>query len=792
MAQDAASPTAANSEPLPAVARPLVATHWGIYSARMENGTAAALEPFEGDPDPSPIGSAMLDARLSPARILRPAVRKSFLEHGCRAGGGGRGGEPFVEVDWETALALAAGELDRVRREHGNSAIYGGSYGWGSAGRFHHAGTQVHRFLNAIGGYTRSVQNYSFAAADVILPHVLGTTQGLAAGHTPWRLIAGHSELVVMFGGMPVRNAQISNGSIVRHGAAAGIRAVHKAGARFVNISPLRDDALADIDAQWLAIRPNTDTALMLGLAHVLLSERLHDTAFLDRYTTGFDKLAAYILGQSDGTAKSAEWAASITGIEAETIRALAREMAAKRTLVTVAWALQRADHGEQPIWMAAALAAMLGQIGLPGGGMGYGYSASGGIGIETSTVAWPSLSQGKTRVDTFIPVSRVTDMLLGPGTPFDYNGKRYTYPDIRLVYWAGGNPFHHHQDLNRLVAGWRRPETVIVHDHFWTALARHADIVFPAATQTERNDIAASGRDNFIAASHRMFDPPPQVRTDYEIFRALAARLGGEPEYSEGRDEAAWLRHFYSEAEKRAEAAGQTLPDFETFWREGVAEVARLPPEPLLARFRADPVKHKLATPSGRIEIFSEKIASFGYDDCLGHPAWIPPQEWLGAAAAEHYPLHLLSNQPSRKLHSQYDHGAHARGMKVEGREPVRINPHDARVRGIGLGGIVRVFNRRGSVLAAAIIDDAVRPGVVQLSTGAWYDPIEPGKLGVLDKHGNPNVLTPDHGTSKLAQAPSANSCLVQIERFDGELPPITCYDPPRFAADGKSQSAG
>ncbi|MFM1816018.1 MAG: hypothetical protein RLZ98_2713 [Pseudomonadota bacterium] len=780
MALDDRAQGEASSNRLPAVSSPQVATHWGIYRARVENGAAVALEPHPADPNPSPIGSAMLEARLSPARILKPSVRRSFLDKGHRAGGSGRGGEPFVEVDWETAIALAADELDRVRKTYGNASIYGGSYGWGSAGKFHHAGSQVHRFLNAVGGYTRSVQNYSFAAADVILPHVIGSSQGIAAGHTPWSLLVGNTQLVVAFGGLALRNSQVSNGSIVRHSTRDSILAMHRGGCRFVNISPLRDDAAGEIDAQWLAPRPNTDTAVMLALGHVLIAENLHDKAFLERYTIGFDRLEDYILGRSDGTPKTPEWAAGISGIDAESIRALAREMAVKRTLVTVSWALQRADHGEQPIWMAAALAALLGQIGLPGGGFGFGYSVSGGIGRAASTVAWPSVSQGKMRVDDFIPVSRIADMLLGPGTTFDYNGKRYTYPDIKLIYWAGGNPFHHHQDLNRLIEGWRRPETVIVHEHYWTAHARHADIVFPVATMMERNDVAASGRDNFLAASHMVAEPPGGIRTDFQVFRALADRLGSEPDYSEGRSEAEWVRHLYGEAVKKAEAAGQNLPDFDAFWREGVVEVPTHPPEPLLARFRADPDKNRLATPSGRIELYSEKIASFGYDDCLGHPAWLEPAEWLGAPVAARYPLHLLSNQPSKKLHSQYDHGSHARSLKIKGREPIRMHPDDAAERGIAQNDIVRVFNGRGALLAAAVIDDGVRPGVVQLSTGSWYDPEEPGLIGTLDKHGNPNVLTPDHGTSRLAQAPSANSCLVDMERYDAQPPAITCFDPP------------
>ena len=146
---------------LPVPERHTVVTHWGTYRARLEQGRATALVPVDEDPDPSPFSSAMIDALDNPSRILRPAVRRSFLERGHAAGGAGRGVEPFVEVSWDEALQLAASELQRVRGTSGNGGIYGGSYGWASAGRFHHAQSQIHRFLNCIGGYVRSVQNLS-------------------------------------------------------------------------------------------------------------------------------------------------------------------------------------------------------------------------------------------------------------------------------------------------------------------------------------------------------------------------------------------------------------------------------------------------------------------------------------------------------------------------------------------------------------------------------------------------------------------------------------------------------
>ena len=182
------------------------------------------------------------------------------------------------------------------------------------------------------------------------------------------------------------------------------------------------------------------------------------------------------------------------------------------------------------------------------------------------------------------------------------------------------------------------------------------------------------------------------------------------------------------------------------------------------------------MATPSGRIEIFSSTIDSFGYDDCPGHPTWLPPKEWLGATGDGRHPLHLLSGQPARRLHSQFDNGSYSRAGKVSGREPIVLNAVDAAERGIGDGDAVRVFNDRGQCLAGAVLSTQIRPGVVRLATGAWYDPVVPGGL---DVHGNPNVLTPDRGTSRLAQGPSAHSTLVQVERWAGAVPPISVFGP-------------
>jgi biotin/methionine sulfoxide reductase len=251
-----------------------------------------------------------------------------------------------VAVPWDRALDLVAAELDRVRTRHGNEAIYAGSYGWASAGRFHHAQSQLRRFMNLLGGHVFHKNSYSLAAADVILPHVLGDLFALLAQHTPWPVIAGHGELVVAFGGLPAKNAQVNSGGVGRHAMREGLRQCRDAGVRFVNLGPLRDDVEEWLEAEWLPLDPGTDTAVMLGLAHTLLTEDLHDRGFLDRYCVGFERFRAYLLGEGDGVPKTAEWAAAISKLPAEQIRDLARRMARSRTLVTVSWALQRAYHG--------------------------------------------------------------------------------------------------------------------------------------------------------------------------------------------------------------------------------------------------------------------------------------------------------------------------------------------------------------------------------------------------------------------------------------------------------------
>src|ERR1700719_2556572 len=386
-----------NQTPMPPSSHALPhSSHWGAFSVLVRDG-GVEIVPHPRDPNPSALLGNIPAAVSHRARIARPMVRRGWLE--------GRPGAP----------------------------------------------RQLHRFLNVAGGYVRSVGSYSSGAASVILPHVIGPQEAVAGNNVSWDELVAHSVLVLAFGGMALKNNDVGGGGTSEHIVLGRLRAARGRGTEFHLIGPLRDDLPSEIAAVWHPIRPGTDLALMLGIAHTLVTDGRHDRDFLDRCCVGYEIFERYLLGRDDGQPKDADWASAICGMPANEIIGLAGRAAGRRTLITCSQSLQRAEHGEQPVWMGVVLAAMLGQIGLSGGGFAYALGSTSNTGKPPLAVSLPTLSIERNSIADFIPVARIADMLLHPGKPFDFNGQRLTYPDIKVVYWAGGNPFHHHQDLNRL-----------------------------------------------------------------------------------------------------------------------------------------------------------------------------------------------------------------------------------------------------------------------------------------------------------------------------------------------------
>ncbi|VFS49395.1 Trimethylamine-N-oxide reductase 2 precursor [Budvicia aquatica] len=482
-------------------------------------------------------------------------------------------------------------------------------------------------------------------------------------------------------------------------------------GKTVIAIDPMRSETIEFFGdkAQWLAPNMGTDVAMMLGIAHTMVTKSLHDKAFLDKYTTGYDKFEEYLLGKSDKTPKTAAWAEAICGVPAKQIELLAEIFSKNRTMLMGGWGMQRQQYGEQKHWMLVTLAAMLGQIGTEGGGFGFSYhysnggnpTRSGGIlSAISSTVAGGSSAGNdwatSDAVNSF-PLARIVDALEKPNTKYQHNGHEGTYPDIKMIWWAGGANFTHHQDTNRLIKAWQKPEMVVVSECYWTAAAKHADIVLPITTSFERNDLTMTGdySNQHLVPMKQVVAPQYESRNDFDVFADMSELLkaGGRKVYSENKEEMDWLREFYDAAQKGARAQRVNMPQFNQFWQANkLIEMRNNEKNDKYVRyaeFRADPIMNPLGTPSGKIEIFSKTIEGFGYKDCPPHPSWLEPVEWKGSAKEGQ--LQLLTAHPAHRLHSQLNYAKLRELYAIADREPITIHPDDAKARNIANGDLVQ-----------------------------------------------------------------------------------------------------
>ncbi|EMM7667131.1 trimethylamine-N-oxide reductase TorA [Citrobacter freundii] len=777
-------------------------SHYGAFEAKVVNGEWTETRPFKHDKYPCDMLNAVREVVYNPSRVRYPMVRLDWLLKREKSDRSQRGDNRFVRVSWDQALDLLYEELERVQKTYGSSGVFTGLADWQMVGKYHKAGGAMDRGLGLHGSYVTTVGDYSAAAAQVILPHVIGSLE-VYEQQTSLPLVIQNSNTIVLWGCDPIKNLQIEF-LVPDHDAFGYWQQIKEAVAqnkmRVISVDPVRSKSQNYLGCEQLALRPQTDVALMLALAHTLYEEKLYDTAFITDYTVGFEQFLPYLLGESDKQPKNAEWAAEICGLTAEQIRDFARLLVKGRTQFMGGWCVQRMHHGEQYPWMLVVLASMVGQIGLPGGGVGFGWHYNGG-GTVTST--GPVLSglgsitnppQAKYKADfrgasEHIPTSRIVDCLLAPGNKIAFNGETLTYPDIKMAIYSAANPFHAQQDRNRMIDAWKKLETVVVLDHQWTASCRFADIVLPVTTRFERNDIEQFGThsNKGLMALHQIVKPQYEARHDFDIFAGLCKRFDKEAVYRENRNEMQWIQALYDEGVKMGASLGVTLPDFTTFW-QGDGYIEYPPGQPWVrhGEFREQPDLNPLGTPSGLIEIYSKTIAGFAYEDCPGHPVWMEPFERTHSGKKDKYLLHLQSCHPDKRLHSQLcSSEAFRNTYAVAGREPLYISAQDATTRGLKAGDIARVFNDRGQVLAGVVISPDFTPGVIRIHEGAWYSPQEGGKAGTLCTYGDPNVLSADIGTSQLAQGPSAHTVLVEVERYQQKAPQVTAFGGPQIVKE-------
>ena len=461
-------------------------------------------------------------------------------------------------------------------------------------------------------------------------------------------MVLKHSERVILWGADPLVTNDI-DWLTTLHNGAGYFRALKAKGTKTISINPIATDTAEYLGSEWIAPRPGTDCAMMLGMIHELVRTKKTDEAFLAKCTYGWPELRDYVMGKTDGIEKTPAWAAQECGVPAEKIVELVHDMQSHRTMIMMGWGIQRIQYGEQSHWMGFALAAALGQIGgiaYSNGGTPMAYGPFlGGISSSVKPVKASTLPWKGSKV---IPVARFADCFVNPGKVIDFNGTKVTYPEVRLVMWAGGNPFAHQPDTMNPERAWKKPETVIVTATVWTATARHADIVLPAATAFEHADITNIGTysNDGIVAMQQAIEPQWESKSDYWIFSQLAERLGCQEAFTEGLDEMGWIRRLYGDAQKMGERIGVKLPNFEDFWKKGyVLFDVREKDRKFVAfeDFRKDPKTHSLDTESGLIQLYSPKIAGYKYADCLGHQSYFVPSEGVNTKTQD-TPLALMA----------------------------------------------------------------------------------------------------------------------------------------------------
>jgi molybdopterin guanine dinucleotide-containing S/N-oxide reductase-like protein len=769
----------------------------------------------------------------SDERIRYPMKRVDFDPNGNR-NPQNRGKSGYVRIGWDEAIDMVAGEITRIQEKHGPEAVTGmtsSHHNWGIVG---YKMGPFSRFFNMI-GYTWVLDNPdSWEGWHWGATHTYGFY---------WRL--GMPEQYDLLGDALQNTEMIvfwSNDPDSTRGTYTGQESViwrywlKKKGVKMVFIDPFYNFTAAAMDGKWIRPRMGTDTAMAMAIAYIWITEDIYDKEYVKTHTVGFDQFKNYVLGEEDGQAKTPEWAEEESTVPARIIRTLAREWAAKKTILSGGsrggeGGACRTAYGTEWARMMVLLQGMQG-LGAPGRSI-WGTT----MGAPSNTDIWfPAYADldgrmGNSKVAKKQMVNSVKqrlyrttlpDAILDPpiswigegfcGNSLEQQYTRFTYPmegcsEVKMFYRYGGSFFGTMVDTSKWVKMYQSPklEFVVNQDCWYQGETRFADIILPACTQLERDDVgewgacggytvhASSGCNNrVVVRQKKCIEPLWESKSDYDIFTLLAEKLGRKEEYTEGRTDLDWAKAFFELSD---------LPkhiSWEEFDRKGyflVPYPKDYKPTPSLRWFhdqrdcdtpdlnnpkRLTNKAKELGTLTGKIEFVSQSLTENFPDDEERpvSPHYIKSWEGHHSELAKKYPLQLLSPHPRFSFHTHYDkHTAWLNEIPTHrvikdgyAYWPARIHLKDAKIRGINNGDLVRLHNDRGQVLCIAKITERIKPGIIHsYVSSAKYDPLEPGKASSLDRGGNICLLVPGRMLSKNVPGMAPNSCLIEISKWEG-----------------------
>ncbi|WP_321992448.1 DMSO/selenate family reductase complex A subunit [Marispirochaeta aestuarii] len=676
-----------------------------------------------------------------PDRLKYPLKRIGKRGEGC-----------FERISWDEALDHIAGELKRITGNYGPQSRYI-HYATGIMGKL--AEKEFFRRLLGIygGGYLNYYNSYSTACTDYATPYTYGTARTGSSRET-----LKDSKLIILWGHNPAE-------TIFSTGTLSYLKEAKVRGARVIVVDPRRSDTVKALADQWIPLRPTTDNALMDAMLWVMITEKLYDEGFVRRYCLGFDEgqmppgippgnsLVSYIMGSSDGIPKTPEWAEEICGVPGELIRSFAREYAgAKPAALIQGYGPQRHALGEQPVRGATVLAAVTGNVGISGG-----WASGAGTFKRFSLASVPVYNPVTASIPVFLwteAVTRGTSLRSEDGLV----GTEKLDSNIKFIASLAGNCLvNQHSDIRRTEAILKDEslcEFILVSEEFLTSSAMYADVLLPSTNFLERIDIAASDTlGEYAIFQNQAVEPEFERRTGYDWIAALADRLGVGEEFSQGRSYEDWARFIVDET-RRAEL---DFPSYERFRKEGIYYPVYEKPHIAFEEQIRDPDKNPFPTPSGKIEIFSERLYRMNRpDDIPAVPKYLPSWEGPEDELTQKYPLQLIGWHSRRSTHSTFANLDRAHATEALA---VWINPRDAEERGISDGGLVRVWNDRGTVEIPARVTGDIVQGVAAMPQGGWYLPDQNG----VDRGSSINTLTRFKPTP-LAKGNSQHTILVEI----------------------------